>query len=83
MAAEDFHIFTRIVCDPTILGGKPCIKGTRISVEMVLEWVASGASRDDIVTSYPQLAAEDVEEAINFAAQSLSNETIMTVEISN
>jgi uncharacterized protein (DUF433 family) len=76
-------MFTRIVSDPAILSGKPCIKGTRISVEMVLEWVASGASRDDIVNSYPQLRAEDVEEAISFAAQSLSNETIMTAEISS
>ncbi len=76
-------MFTRIVSDPAILAGKPCIKGTRISVEMILEWVASGASRDDIVRSYPQLAAEDVEEALNFAAQSLSNETIMTAEIAS
>jgi uncharacterized protein (DUF433 family) len=74
-------MFTRIVSDPAILAGKPCIKGTRISVEMILEWVASGANRDDIVKSYPQLKAEDVEEALNFAAQSLSNETIMTAEI--
>jgi uncharacterized protein (DUF433 family) len=76
-------MFTRIACDPAILGGKPCIKGTRISVEMILEWVASGASRDDIVKSYPQLTAEDVEEALHFAARSLSNETIMTAEISS
>jgi uncharacterized protein (DUF433 family) len=74
---------TRIVSDPVILGGKPCVRGTRISVEMILEWAASGASRDDIVKSYPQLTAEDVEEALNFAAQSLSNETIMTAEIAS
>ena len=74
-------MFTRIVSDPAIFGGKPCIKGTRISVEMFLEWVASGANRDDIVKSYPQLTSADVEEALNFAAQTLSNETIMTAEI--
>jgi uncharacterized protein (DUF433 family) len=78
---EESTMFTRIVSDPAVLGGKPCIKGTRISVEMILEWIASGASRDDIVKSYPQLTAEDVEEALNFAAQSLRNETIMTAEI--
>ena len=59
-------MFTRIVSDPEILAGKPCIKRTRISVEMILEWIASGASRDDIVKSYPQLTAEDVEQALNF-----------------
>ena len=76
-------MFTRIASDPAILSGKPCIKSTRISVEMILEWVASGASRDDIVKSYPQLTNLDVEEALNFAAQSLRNETIMTAEIPN
>lgn len=76
------RMFTRLAFDPAILGGKPCIKGTRISVDMILEWLASGASRDDIVKSYPQLTSEDVEEALNFAAQWLSNETIMTAEIS-
>jgi uncharacterized protein (DUF433 family) len=76
-------MFNRIVSDPGILGGKPCVKGTRISVEMILEWVASGANRDGIVRSYSQLTADDVEEALNFAAQSLRNETIMTAEISS
>jgi uncharacterized protein (DUF433 family) len=74
-------MFIRIVSEPAILGGKPCNKGTRISVEMILEWVASGASRDDIVKSYPQLTSEDVEDALNFAAQSLRNETFLTAEI--
>ena len=76
-------MFPRIVSDPAILGGKPCIKGTRISVEMILEWVASGASRDDIVRSYPTLTADDVEEALRYAAQSLANETIVTAEIAS
>jgi uncharacterized protein (DUF433 family) len=74
-------MFTRIVTDPAILGGKPCVKGTRISIEFILELVASGASRDDIAQSYPQLTTEDLEEALNFAAQSLSNEMIMTAEV--
>jgi uncharacterized protein (DUF433 family) len=74
-------MLTRIVSDPAILGGKPCIKGTRISVEFVLELIASGASRSDIETAYPQLSSEDVEEALKYAAQTLSNELIMTAEI--
>ena len=51
-------MFTRIVSNPAILGGKPCIKGTRISVEMILEWVASGASRDDILRALEALNIE-------------------------
>lgn len=74
-------MITRVVSDPAILGGKPCIKGTRISVEFILELVASGASRSDIEKSYPQLNTEDIEEALNYAAQTLGNELIMTAEI--
>jgi uncharacterized protein (DUF433 family) len=74
-------MLTRIVSDPAILSGKPCIKGTRISVEFVLELIASGASRDDIEIAYPQLKSEDIEEALKYAAQTLSNELIMTAEI--
>jgi len=42
-------MFDNITFDPAILGGKPIIKGTRISVEMILEWIASGATCDDIL----------------------------------
>jgi hypothetical protein len=47
-------MFRRIVSDPVILGGTLCVKGTRISVEMILEWVASGARCDDVAKSCPQ-----------------------------
>lgn len=57
-------MYDRIVRDPTILGGKPVIKGTRISVEMILEWMASGASRDEIIAWHPHLAVEDIEQAL-------------------
>ena len=57
-------MFERIESNPGILGGKPCIKGTRISVEFILELVASGASRADILRDYPHLTTEDVDQAI-------------------
>jgi len=60
--------FDRISSDPTILGGKPIIRGTRISVELILEWVASGATRDDIVHKHPQLSVADVERALEYLA---------------
>jgi uncharacterized protein (DUF433 family) len=62
--------FDRIACDPVILGGKPCIKGTRISVQHILELAASGGSRDDIVRAYPQLSPEDVEQAMTHSRTS-------------
>lgn len=74
-------MFERIESNPGILGGKPCIKGTRISVEFILELVASGASRADILRDYPHLTAEDVEQAIRYAARFLDNEVIITTEV--
>ena len=64
-------MFPRVVRSQGILGGKPIIRGTRISVEMILEWTASGATRDDIVRNYPPLTSEDVEQALGFAAATL------------
>jgi uncharacterized protein (DUF433 family) len=74
-------VFTRIVSSPSVLGGKPCIKGTRISVAFILELVASGGSRDDILRAYPHLAAEDVEEALQYAACFLKNEVVLAAEV--
>jgi len=71
----------QIISDPAILGGKPCVKGTRISVEMILEWVASGSSRDDILNAYPHLTATDLNEALQYAAKSVKNEVIVTTEV--
>lgn len=73
-------MFSRISSDPAILGGKPCIRGTRLSVEFILELLASGASRDEILAAYPHLAAEDIEEAIRYAARFLCNEVVLEIE---
>lgn len=55
MAATD-----RIVIDPRIQTGKPVVRGTRISVELVVELVAAGWSQDQILESYPHLSEEDI-----------------------
>ncbi len=66
-------MFDRITSDPRILGGKPIIRGTRISVELVLEWLASGASCDDILRRHSHLTADDIQQALGYAAASLSD----------
>ena len=71
-------MFDRIVTDPAILGGKPCIRGTRISVEFILELVASGATIEQVVRKYPHLQSDDIEQAIRFAADSLKNDVFVT-----
>ncbi|MGL4419379.1 MAG: DUF433 domain-containing protein, partial [Gemmataceae bacterium] len=63
--------FPRIVRDPAILGGKPTVKGTRLSVEFLLELLATGGSRSEIVRVYPFLTEEDVEEAVFYAVSQL------------
>lgn len=72
--------FQHIQANPTILGGKPCIKGTRISVEFILERVASGGSVDEIIKDYPHLSKEGIQEAILYAAQFSKNEVLLKIK---
>jgi uncharacterized protein (DUF433 family) len=67
----------RITYDPAILGGKPVIKGTRISVQFILELLAAEMSIDEILTEYPHLTREDVLAAINYAAKTIADEEIV------
>ncbi len=69
--------YTHITFDKNILGGKPIIKGTRISIELILEWLASGATVDQIVESYPHLKREAVQEAIRYATDISKNEILI------
>lgn len=57
----------RIVSDPEILVGKPTIKGTRISVELIFERLAAGWTEKDILESYPRLTPEDIRAAFAYA----------------
>jgi uncharacterized protein (DUF433 family) len=75
------RMFDRIASNPAILGGKPIVRGTRISVELILEWVASGATRDDILRKHPHLAAADVEQALGYAASAVRNEVLVAAEV--
>lgn len=70
-----------IVIDPEVLAGKPRVRGTRLSVEFILELMASGASETDVVSAYPQLSADAVRAAIAYAAESMRNEVIWDVRI--
>jgi len=60
--------FDRITFDPNILGGKACIRGMRISVSLVVNLVANGMTSPQIVAEYPDLEAEDVAQALKYAA---------------
>ena len=61
----------RITLDPSIMGGKPCIRGMRVTAGMIVGLVASGRSSDDILKAYPYLDAGDIQEALAYAASRL------------
>jgi uncharacterized protein (DUF433 family) len=60
--------FSRITFDPTIMGGKPCIRGMRVTVGTIVGLVASGISNKEILTQYPYLELEDIYAALEYAA---------------
>ena len=63
--------FDRITTDPAQMGGTPCIRGLRIPVATVVDMVAEGMTAGDIVAALPDLEAEDVEQALHYAAESM------------
>ena len=64
----------RIVADPAVLVGKAVVKGTRISVELVMDLLARGYTQQQILTQYPHLAAADIQACLGYAAEVLRSE---------
>ena len=65
--------FDRITWDPKRMNGQPCIRGMRVTVRRVVEAVSQYPNRDDLYRNYPELDAEDVRQALAFAAASLED----------
>ncbi len=65
-----------IVSDPEILNGKPIVRGTRISVALILQCIASGLTKEEILRGYPTLSQEGLEAALDFAARQFEGEEI-------
>ena len=68
MSAETAVPFPRITRDPAVMGGRPCIRGLRVTVGMILGNLGDGVAVDDLVSAYPYLQREDVLEAIRDGA---------------
>ncbi len=71
---------SRISVDPAVMMGKPCIKGTRITVELLLRKLGAGRSFAELLEAYPQLTEDDVRAALAFAADYLEHETVLAAE---
>ena len=62
-------LLERISIDPNVCFGKPCIRGTRIWVSLILDFLANGMATEEILAEYPQLTAEDIRAAIAYGAK--------------
>lgn len=67
------YLTDRITVDADLCNGRPTIRGMRITVQSLLEYLAAGDSREDILAAYPVLENEDIDAALRFAADMLSN----------
>lgn len=68
-----------ISTDPKILYGKPAIKDTRISVELILDKLSAGESFEDLLAAYPRLSKEAIYAAFSFASESIKNQKVYSV----
>lgn len=68
-------MFNRIAFDPNIMGGRACIRGMRITVAHVINLVANGMTVEEILTDHPDLDAEDIRQALQYAAYLAREET--------
>ncbi|MHA1444640.1 MAG: DUF433 domain-containing protein [Candidatus Hodarchaeales archaeon] len=76
MSDEEIELMDRIVIHPDICHGKPRIKGTRIIISIILDWLAEGASFEKIIDAYPSLTAEDIKAILNYSRKLVENQKI-------
>lgn len=74
-------IIQHIEVNPKIMMGKPIIKGTRITVELILEKLSAGEAEDDILKAHPHISKKDIKAALSFAAEPLKGEKIYPIAI--
>ncbi|MCK4403788.1 MAG: DUF433 domain-containing protein [candidate division Zixibacteria bacterium] len=73
-------LLKRISIDPNVCFGKPCIRGTRIWVSLLLDFLASGMTTEEILAEYPQLTIEDIHAAIAYGAE-MSRERFVEIPL--
>ena len=74
---EKMSTYSRIVRNPDICGGKPTIKGTRVLVLDILDWIKEGESFDSILENFPSISRKDIQEIIRYAQDMIAGERIV------
>jgi uncharacterized protein (DUF433 family) len=72
------ELLARISIDPDVCGGKPCIRGHRIWVSLILDFLASGTTVEEILEDYPQLTADDVRACVAYGSEMTRERTVHT-----
>ena len=80
MVRKMSELLKRISIDPEVCGGRPTIRGMRIRVQDIIELLASGASREEILDDYPYLENDDISAALQYAARYLNHTIIQAAE---
>lgn len=75
--------FNRISINPKVMMGKPCIKGTRITVDFILDQFVNGATMQYLLDGYPHITQEDIKEALQYAGSVLNNQEVEEVYENN
>ncbi len=78
---KDQHLLERITLNPRVMTGKPIIRGTRLTVEYILNLLAHGADETEILTEYEGLVHEDIRACLLFATKSLENTVFMPLAV--
>lgn len=71
------YIHDRITVDPNLCGGKPTIRGKRLTVQTVLEFLAAGDSPEEVLESYPFLEMADIQACLHFATENLARQNFI------
>jgi uncharacterized protein (DUF433 family) len=78
---KDEQLLDRITLNPKVIAGKPVIKGTRLTVEYILNLLAHGATMEEILGEYKGLTPEDIQACLLFATRSLENTSFMPLTV--
>jgi uncharacterized protein (DUF433 family) len=81
MTTAEQKLLKRITADPKIFGGKPIVRGMRISVETVVSLLAQGETVEEILKDYPDLAREDVQASLAYAHAVIANDSLDALRV--